>query len=116
MKKIVTVILAVLLFAPGIGTAADRKTVQDPPASTTKAVQQKLDLNRASPEELVGVPGIGPRAAQAIVELRLKKGSFKQIDDLLEVPGIKKKKLAKIAAYLEVVPPPATTTAAAPSR
>lgn len=112
MKKIVTLILSVLLFAPGVGTAAVRKEAPDPSASATKAVQQKLDLNRASPEELVGVPGIGSRLAQAIVDLRTKKGSFKQIEELLEVPGVKKKKLAKIAVYLDVVPPPATTTPA----
>lgn len=109
MKKIVPLLLAALLFAPGITTATDRKTAQDQPASATKAAPQKLDLNRATAEELVGVPGIGPRAAQAIVDLRSKKGAFKQVDDLLEVPGIKKKKLASLAAYLEVVPPPAKT-------
>lgn len=114
MKKIV-VLLAALLLAPGIATAAERKTAQEPPASSTRALQQKLDLNRVSLEELVGVPGIGPRMAQAIVDLRLKKGSFKQIEDLLEVTGIKKKKLAAIAGYLEVraLPAPIATTSTA---
>jgi len=118
VKKIVTAILAVLLLAPGIATAADKKSAQAQPASSTKALPQKLDLNRASLEELVGVPGIGPRMAQAIVDLRLKKGSFKQVEDLLEVTGIKKKKFASIAGHLEVVPlpAPATTTTKSQSR
>jgi len=118
VKKIVTAILAVLLLAPGIATAADRKSAQGPPASSTKALPQKLDLNRVSLEDLVGVPGIGPRMAQAIVDLRMKSGSFKQVEDLLEVTGIKKKKFAAIAGYFEIVPlpAPATTTPAAQPR
>ena len=112
MKRVVTVILAVLLLAPQIAAAADRKAVQEPPiSSAAKALPQKLDLNRASREELVGVPGIGPRMAQAIVDLRLKKGSFKRVEDLLEVTGIKEKKLASISGYLEVIPLPTPSPA-----
>ena len=76
MKRIVTLILAVLLLSPGIVTAAEKKAAQGTPAVTAAAeLPKKLDLNRVSREELVGVPGIGPRMAQAIVDLRAKKGS-----------------------------------------
>lgn len=111
MNGIVTVILAVLLLSPGIVKAVERKTPQESPiASTTKSVPQRLDLNRASLEELVGVPGIGPRMAQAIIDLRKKKGSFKRAEELLEITGIKEKKLAAISGYLEVVPLQISTT------
>lgn len=112
MKKNVSVLLAILLFAPGIATGAERKAPQDPSVASSKALPQKLDLNRASLEELVGVPGIGPRMAQAIVDLRSKKGAFKQVEDLREVTGIKKKKFASIAGYFEIrtLPAPAVTT------
>jgi len=119
VKKIVTLILAVLLLSPGILIAADRKTAQEPPVSeAARALPQKLDLNRVSREELVGIPGIGPRMAQEIVDLRLKKGAFKRVEELLEVTGIKKKKLASITGYLEVIPllTSTTTTPATPSR
>jgi len=119
VKKIVTLFLAVLLLSPGILTAADRKAGQDQPVSAVAtAIPKKLDLNRASREELVGVPGIGPRMAQAIVDLRAKKGSFQRVEELLEVTGIKEKKLASIAGYLVVVPlqTSATTTPANPTR
>ncbi len=100
-------ILAALLLAPAIATAAERRATQDPPAVSTKVLPLKLDLNRASLDQLVGVPGIGPRMAQSIIDLRLKKGSFKHVEDLLEVTGIKKKKFASIAGYFEIVPLPA---------
>jgi len=56
--------------------------------------------------------------AQAIVDLRSKKGSFTQVEELLEVTGIKEKKLAAIAGYLEVKPPrtSAAATPESPSR
>lgn len=105
MKRAITFILGALLLTPVISTAADRKTVTDSPGGVSSGeLRKKLDLNRATQEELVGVPGIGPRMAQAIVELRSGKGSFTRIEDLLVVTGIKEKKLAEIAEYLEIAP------------
>ncbi len=113
MKGMLTVIIGALLLFPGITAAAEQKTAQEQPVSAAvKPLPRKHDLNRVSREELVGVPGIGPRLAQAIVELRMKKGAFKRFEDLLEVTGIKEKKLAALSGYLEVVPP---QTAAAPA-
>lgn len=115
MKRIVTLLLGVLLLSPGIVTAADRKTAQEPPGVTTATmVQQKLDLNRVSLEELIGVPGIGPHVAQAIIDLRSKKGSFSRIEELLGITGIKEKKLAALSGYLEVILPQ-TSAAATPA-
>jgi len=115
VKEMLTLILAVLLLAPVCATAADQKTGKETPgAAVAKTTAQKLDLNRASHEELIAVPGIGPRMAQAIVDLRAKKGSFARIDELLEVTGIKEKKLAALSVYVEVVPLK-VSTAAAPS-
>jgi len=105
VKRIVTMIMAVLLLSAGIVTAAERKTTQEPSvAAAGKTLPEKLDLNRVSLEQLVGVPGIGPHMAQAIVDLRTKNGSFKSVEDLLEVTGIKQRKLAAIAEYLKVIP------------
>jgi competence protein ComEA len=119
VKRIVPLILGVLLFSPGIMKAAERKAAQETPAVTAATeLPKKLDLNRVSREELVGVPGIGPSMAQAIVDLRSRKGPFSRVEDLLEVTGIKEKKLASISLYLEVKPPQAAAAATpeSPSR
>ena len=119
MKRIVPLILGVLLLSPGIVKAAERKAAPEAPAvAAVGELPRKLDLNRVSREELVGVPGIGPALAQAIVDLRSKKGAFIRVEELLEVTGIKEKKLASIAVYLEVKPPQTSAAAApeAPSR
>jgi competence protein ComEA len=119
VKRIVPLILGVLLLSPAIVKAAERKAAQQTPAVTAaEELPRKLDLNRVSREDLVGVPGIGPSMAQAIVDLRSKKGSFTRVEELLEVTGIKEKKLAAITGYLEVKPPQtsAAATPESPSR
>ena len=55
-----------------------------------------VDVNSASVEELMSVPGIGQVVAQRIVEFREKNGPYKSVDDLLKVQGIGEKSLAKL--------------------
>jgi competence protein ComEA len=47
-----------------------------------------VDLNLATVADLVGLPGIGPTRARAIVAFRDSAGPFRQLDDLKRVPGI----------------------------
>jgi competence protein ComEA len=110
MNVTLLLLLATLALSPVAADAAERTTAAHGAAgASANAPAQKLDVNRASAEELLAVPGIGPRMAQAILDLRTKKGSLKRIEDLLEVAGIKEKKLALLTAYLEVLPQQAAT-------
>ncbi len=47
-----------------------------------------VDLNRAGPEELARLPGIGPTRAAAIVAWRGRHGPFRAVEELVGVPGI----------------------------
>lgn len=58
-----------------------------------------LDLNLCSSEELQNIPGIGPKTAEAIIGFRSKAGRRIVLEDLLQVPGIKEKKLERIRPY-----------------
>jgi competence ComEA-like helix-hairpin-helix protein len=60
----------------------------------------RLDPNTASRDELERLPGIGPKLAEAILEAR-EDEPFKTPDDLMQVPGIKRKTLEKLLPHLE---------------
>ena len=47
-----------------------------------------VELNRAGPEELARLPGIGPTRAAAIVAWRGRHGPFRAVGELVGVPGI----------------------------
>src|SRR5579884_3538012 len=48
------------------------------------------------------VPGIGPATAEKILQMRKSYGAFKNVDDLLAIRGIGKKRLEKMRKYLTV--------------
>ncbi len=57
-----------------------------------------LDLNRADQAALEKLPGIGPVLASRILDLRRRKGTFRNVTELLEVRGIGEKKLQAISS------------------
>ena len=63
---------------------------------------QPLDLNRATAEQLVGLPGIGEAKAAAILAIRAERGGFRSLDELENVRGIGPKLAAKLRPLLKV--------------
>ena len=49
---------------------------------------ERLNINKASAQELAKLKKVGPKYAVRIVEHRQKYGPFKLTEELLEVPGI----------------------------
>lgn len=67
------------------------------------AEQEPMDLNAASIEQLMKLPGIGKKRANDIARFRTQHG-FKRIADLLRIRGIGYKTYRKIKPLVAVKP------------
>jgi competence ComEA-like helix-hairpin-helix protein len=70
-----------------------------PPAKPPAAA--KVDLNKATAEQLGKCPGLNAALAKAIVEFRGKSSAFKAPEDLLKVKGVTREILNKLNPKLE---------------
>lgn len=70
--------------------AASTAAAFQSPAGTA-AAKGLIDINTASASRLEELPGIGPGKAQAIVDYRQAKGSFRTPEELKKVKGIGQK-------------------------
>ncbi len=61
-----------------------------------------LDINNVDSESLDVIPGVGRHLAERIVQFREEQGPVMNLDDLLKVRGIGKKKLEKLRPYLTI--------------
>lgn len=68
--------------------------------NSAETASGKINLNLATEADLLTVPGIGPATASAILRYREENGKFAQLEDLMQVSGIKDKKFASLEPYL----------------
>lgn len=62
----------------------------------------KIDINKASSEEIASLPGINIVAAKKVIEYRNTKGLFKTKEDFIKVAGVKDYFVSKIASRIEI--------------
>lgn len=63
---------------------------------------RKISINKATYEELITLPGIGPKTAERIIEYRKTYGPFWTLEDIKNVKGIGDKKYAKLKEYITI--------------
>ena len=69
------------------------------------AAAAALNLNTATKDELIALPGIGPAKAQAIVDYRNQHGPFKSVDEVRKVKGIGEKLFLQIKPEIAIGAP-----------
>jgi competence protein ComEA len=56
----------------------------------------KIDLNRATAEQLDTLPGVGPVTAQRILDWRARHGRFSSVEQLREIEGIGERRFGQL--------------------
>ena len=90
-----------LVYVPTKGEeAASQQAASETTPSTSK--EKKVNLNKASLEELKQVKGLGGKRAQDIIDHREANGKFRSVDELKKVSGIGAKTIEKLKDYVTV--------------
>jgi len=103
MRRLTFVIaIAVAALVVASADASAQAQPRKAPAKATATAAAPVNLNTATSAQLETLPGIGPAAAKRILEHRQKVGSFKKIEELMNVKGIGEKSFLKLKPLITV--------------
>jgi len=88
----------------GLAGSGDEVYTISGEGSSTTGKELSVNINTASKEELMELPGIGESRALSIIAYREEHGFFESIEEIMLVSGIKEGAFAKIKAYIKVKP------------
>lgn len=86
----------------GMTTPAPQREMQPLRSGPKVAPSNRIDLNLATVQELMTLPGIGPALADRIIDDRQNRGPFQSVNDLCRIRGIKAKTIEKLAPFVHV--------------
>ena len=92
------VVSSLFFFAVINPAFAAGETEQSTPAM--QEVAEKIDINKATIEQLAMLNGIGEKKALAIIEYREMNGDFVDLAELVNVKGIGENTLKKIEPFV----------------
>ncbi len=65
------------------------------------AVQHKIDINTATEADLLQIPGIDEKKAQAILNFRDSQGRIDNLDELVDAEQVSSRDIASLREWLE---------------
>ena len=95
LLRVAAAAAALAIASPSLAAPAGKKPL---------GPNDRIDLNRASTVELMRLPGVGQKKAQAIVALRARQ-PFRKPEDVVAVKGLGPAWFAKVKAHLVVGAP-----------
>ena len=75
---------------------------EEPGDSVSEQTKSPVDINTATKEQLMALPGIGEVTAERIILRREDVGPFSSIEELRTVKGISKRKFEKLRPLIAV--------------
>ena len=82
--------------------AAGQPPANAQPGGAFEPASSLINLNTASREELMQLPGIGEAKADAIIRYRTEYGAFAHIEEVMNISGIKEAAFEKIKDSITV--------------
>ena len=70
----------------------------------SSAEEKKVNLNKATVEELAQIPGLNGELAKKVVEKRKQNGEFVDLEELLDIDGIDNNLLRSLRKHLFIDP------------
>ncbi len=62
----------------------------------------RININTATEQQLMLLPGVGETTAKKIIEYRTENNGFNTVEDIMNVSGIGEKKFAQMKPYIKV--------------
>ena len=91
------------IYIPNVAEAGIEEIESVPQNSDSNSSSKgKVNINKATAEELTSVPGIGASTAQKIVTYREENGKFQAIEDIKKVSGIGDSKYESMKDFIAV--------------
>jgi comEA protein len=106
--RVLLMLLAVAAMAVIPAAAAQQAKSPAPASKSSRASKaapaptSPINLNTATQAQLESLPGVGPKAAQRVIEYRKQNGNFKKVEDLMNVKGFGEKTFLKLKPMLTV--------------
>lgn len=87
-KSLLGFAVIIMVFAFSASLAFSQTASKPDTGKATEQVAEKVNINKATAEQLMEIKGIGESYANRILEYREKNGPFKKIEDIMQIKGI----------------------------
>lgn len=81
-----------------------KETEEKVESAAEKVIDEPIDINSATVEQLTKIPHIGEKRAQAIIDLRKEMRGFRSVDEIVYVKGIGTGVAETLKEYIIVLP------------